>query len=229
MKPLVISSNMLNEQDQLEDWLSFVTVIADGGILVVDGGSSDNTQQILKDAGVIVIEDDIIQREGYGPARNHLRDMSRDHFPEAHWMLYLDADERIVPEDFHMLRWIKDYLIDDFDVIGLPRIDWIDNDMTKMAKDWRVIPDWQARMTRLNSGCRYVRRLHEQISDYRNIYTRLNLPKINHFHRSAGQEKRDFVGKLCAKLHAEDETWGSTYPKHHKEDHYYKLYKKEGL
>lgn len=229
MKSLVVTSNMLNEADQLEEWIKFVKVIADGGVLVVDGGSKDNTQEILRDNDIIVVEDNIIQREGYGPARNHLRDMARKHFPKAHWMVYLDADERIMPDDFHQLRWIKDYLSEDFDVIGLPRIDWLDDTMTKMAKDWRVHPDWQARMTRLNSNCRYVRRLHEQISDFRAVFTRLNNPKINHFHRTAGQEKRDFVGKLCAKLHSEDTTWGNTYPKHHKEDYYYDLYKKEGL
>jgi len=229
MKPLVISSNMLNESFQLEEWLRFVKVIADGGILVVDGGSDDNTQQILSDAGVVVIEDNIIQREGYGPARNHLRDETRKQFPEAHWMMYLDADERLLEEDFHKLRWIKDNLIVDFDVVGLPRIDWLNAEMTEAAKDWRVQPDWQARMSRLHTRVRYVRKLHEQVADYKGVYTRLSSPKIHHFHRSAGKDKRDMVGKLCAKLHREDVTWGSTYPKHHKEDHFWDLYQKEGL
>ncbi len=229
MKQLVISSNMLNERDQLDGWISFVKKIADGGILVVDGGSTDETRDFLISHGVTVIVDDIIQREGYGPARNHLREQAIKHFPSAHWNLYLDADERILEEDFHQLRWIKDYLIDDFDVIALPRIDWKDLEMKEAAKDWRVHPDWQARMTRLGSPLRYVRRLHEQIADFKQIYNNLSTPKINHFHRSAGQEKRDFVGRLCSKLHAEDETWGKTYPKHPKEDMYYEQYQKYGL
>ncbi|KKL92270.1 hypothetical protein LCGC14_1886410 [marine sediment metagenome] len=101
--------------------------------------------------------------------------------------------------------------------------------MEEAAKDVNVNPDWQARMTRLTSTLRYVRRLHEQVADFKQIYNNMSTPKINHFHRNAGQEKRDFIGRLCAKLHSEDETWGSTYPKHHKEDMYFKQYEEKGL
>jgi len=234
MKPLVVASNMYNEIDQLEGWWNHASLIADSGILIVDSGSTDGTIQFFEDKKklgykVVVIHDEIIQRDGYGPARNHLRHESSVHFKDAHWMIYLDADERIFPEDFHRLRWIKDYLDFEYDVVALPRIDWMDDDMQKMAKDWRVNPDWQARMTRLGSPLRYVRRLHEQITDFRKVYNSLSSPKINHFHRTAGQKKRDLVGKLCAKLHHEDDEWGHTYPKHHKEDHYLELYQKEGL
>lgn len=221
---------MYNEIDQCEGWYENMKQIADGGILIVDMFSTDGSYEFFKDKqDVVIIQSSIIVDEGYGPARNHLRDESRKHFPESHWMMYLDADERLLPEDFHKLRWIKDNLIDDYDVVGLPRIDWLDKEMTKAAKDWRVQPDWQARMSRLNSGVRYVRRLHEQVADYKQIYTKLNSPKIHHFHRSAGAEKRDFVGRLCSKLHAEDSVWGGTYPQHPKEAMYYEEYKKYGL
>jgi len=228
MKPLCICSNMLNEKPQLEGWLASMKPMADAGIIVVDGGSTDGTKEFLEENGVIVITDNIIQREGYGPARNHLRRMAKDHFPEAHWCAYFDADERIMKEDHHKMRFLKDYLIDFYDVIGLPRIDWLDENMTEMAKDWHINPDWQARMTRLNTGIVYVRRLHEQITGHNNISTSLQHPKINHFHRTAGQEKRDMIGKLCAKLHMEDE-YKDSYPEHHKEAYYRELYLKEGL
>jgi len=234
MKPLVAASNMYNEIDQVKGWWDFAVEIADSGILIVDSGSTDGTQQFFEGKkkeghNVVVIHDEIIQREGYGPARNHLRHESRVHFKDSHWVIYLDADERIMPDDFHKLRWIKDYLSDEYDVVAFPRIDWINTDMKEMAKDWRVMPDWQGRMTRLGSPLRYIRRLHEQIVSHRNIYNSLSSPKIHHFHRSAGEEKRDMVGKLCAKLHAEDTEWGHTVPKHHKEDMYYERYLEEGL
>ena len=229
MKPLCVSSNMLNERSQLDEWFDFVKQIADGGILIVDGGSTDGTIEYAKDKGAIVIIDNIIQCEGYGPARNHLRQMTREYFPKSHWMLYLDGDERIDSEDFHRLRFLKDYLIDDFDVIALPRIDWMDLGKATAAKDWHVNPDWQARMTRLNSPLSYVRRLHEQLINQKGIYINMSNPKIHHFHRSAGQQKRDHVGKLCAKLHSEDIEWGHTYPQHHKEEYYFKRFKEEGL
>jgi hypothetical protein len=144
-------------------------------------------------------------------------------------MLYLDADERIMEQDFHTLRFLKDNLQESFDVIALPRIDWKDKEMKVAAKDVNVNPDWQARMSRLDSPLVYVRRLHEQMQNFRGIYADMSSPKIHHFHRTAGQEKRDFVGKLCAKLHMEDEEFGHTYPEHHKEAMYREQYLKEGL
>jgi len=176
-----------------------------------------------------VIVDDIIRREGYGPARNHLRELSKRFFPESHWMLFLDADERINEDEFHQLRFVKDYLISEYDVVAFPRIDWHDRKMIKAENDWRISPDWQARMTRLNSPLKYVRKVHEQVIDFKRIYGVLTNPKINHFHRPASQEKRDLVGKLCAKLHREDEIYGPSVPKHHKEDMYYERFLKEGL
>lgn len=229
IKPLVIASNMLNERHQLEEWFGFVKKIADGGILIVDSGSVDGTIEYAKEQGAVVIVDNIIQREGYGPARNHLRDMTREHFPAAHWMCYLDGDERIDEEEFHRLRFLKDYLITEYDVIAFPRIDWDDKERTFAHNDWRYSPDWQARMTRLDSPVTYIRRLHEQITGHKKIFTSLTSPKINHFHRSVTQEKRDLIGKLCAKLHMEDDEYGHTVPEHPKEAMYRERYLKEGL
>jgi len=229
MKSVVITSNMLNEIDQLPGWFDFVERIADAGIVIVDGGSTDGTIEYAEKRGAIVIIDNIIQREGYGPARNHLRAVAKSNFPDAHWAAYFDADERILEKDFHRFRFIKDYLTEAYDVVAFPRIDWKDYTMIIAAKDWKVNPDWQARMTRLGSGLQYVRKLHEQLVGHRKIYTSLEAPKINHFHRLAGQEKRDFIGKVCAKLHREDSQFGETYPKHHKEEHYAQLLDKEGL
>lgn len=220
---------MYNEIDQLQGWFENFSQIADGGIVIVDTGSQDGTQEFCRDHGAVVIEDDIIRREGYGPARNHLRAMSRKHFPDAEWMAYFDADERIDEEEFHQFHYLKDYLQDFCDVIALPRIDWMDLERTRFAKDWRVYPDYQARMSRLNCPIKYIRRLHEQITNHKQVYARLTNPKINHFHRSAGQEKRDEIGKLCAKLHMEDTEHGHTVPEHHKEAMYRELYLKEGL
>ena len=83
-------------------------------------------------------------------------------------------------------------------------------------------------MTRLDSPLQYIRRLHEQLTGHKAIYCELTNPKINHFHQNRSQEKTDSIGKMCAYLHSIDEMKAS-YPKHHKEDMYYELYKKEGL
>ena len=222
MNPLTITSNMYNERHQLEDWFKFVNQIADGGVLIVDNGSTDGTIEYARSQGAIVIEDDIIVREGYGPARNHLREMTRKHFPKSKWMAYFDGDERMLPKDFHQLRFLKEYLEPEWDVIAFPRIDWYDYEMTTAANNWTVAPDWQARMTRIDSPLKYVRRLHEQLMDHNKILCELTNPILHHLHRATTQSKRDYIGRLCAKLHGEDEEWGHTYPKHHKEDFYKK-------
>jgi len=81
----------------------------------------------------------------------------------------------------------------------------------------------------LNSPLVYIRKLHEQLQGFRGIYADMESPKINHFHRSTDQKKRDFIGKICAKLHMEDEEFGASYPEHHKEAMYREQYLKEGL
>ena len=227
MQKLVIASNVMNEINQLPRWFSWVKQVADGGILLVDTGSDDGTVEYAQKQGAVVVTDPIIRTEGYGPARNQLRELSKKYFPDAKWCFYSDADETISEEEFHTLRWIKDYLIDGFDVVAFPRIDWHDLEMTKAENDYRFAPDWQARMTRLDSPVNYYRRLHEQIRDYRGIYCNLTTPKINHFHRAI-KEKRDLVGRLCAYLHAKDE-YGNTYPEHPREAFYREQYQKYGL
>jgi len=249
---LVVCSNMLNEIDMLNgmggllgDWYDNFSKIADGGMIIVDGGSSDGTIEYFESYGatvvdsdlvpitlgdndnLVVIIDNIIQREGYGPARNHLREMVKRYFPKTGWFAFFDADERITDSDLHLLRHIKDSLIDEFDVIALPRIDWRPDGT--MAKDWRVNPDWQARLSRMSSPIRYIRKIHEQITGHKQIYTNIQNPKINHNHRIAPQEKRDYVGKVCAHLHREDKEYGHTVPEHHKEEYYRELLDKEGL
>ena len=224
---MVIASNMLNEIEQLPRWFDWAKKMAHG-ILIVDTGSTDGTVEYAKNCGAVVIVDDIIQREGYGPARNQLRALTRIHFPNADWMAYFDADETVSEKDFHIWAFLRDYLDPKFDVIAFPRIDWFDFEMTKAANDFHFQPDYQARMTRLNSGVEYYRKLHEMIRNYTGVFNKTTNPKINHFHRAI-QTKRDFIGKLCAKLHMEDKEFGHTLGEHPKEAHYRELYLREGL
>lgn len=229
-RTLVIASNMLNEVDMLKGWFESFVPLANAGIVIVDGGSTDGTiEYCQKQKNTVVVVDDIIQREGYGASRNHLREMSRKYFPDAHWMAFFDADERIHPKDYHRLRFVRDYLRLEFDVVAFPRIDWMDEGMTTMAKDWHVYPDYQARMTRLGAPIEYYRKIHEQVRGFTRIFASPQNPKIHHFHRSAGQQKRDYVGKVCAKLHAEDAEYGQQVPDHHKEAYYREMFAKEGL
>jgi glycosyltransferase involved in cell wall biosynthesis len=232
-KKIVIASNFYNEIDQCEEWFENMWPLTDAGILIVDSGSTDGTKEffekkIAKGFNVVFITDDIIKREGYGPARNQLRELSKKHFPDAHWMAYFDADERILEQDRHLLRVLKEYLNPDYDVVAFPRLDWIDKEMTRSQNEFHTNPDYQARMTRLNSPIKYVRRCHEMISGHQAIYMNLINPKINHFHQNTTDKKRMDVAKLCSYLHSIDDM-KDTYPQHHKEAAAFELYKKEGL
>ena len=231
MKKLVVASNTYNEIEQLDEWYAFVKEIADGGILIVDTGSTDGTAEFFKDKpNTVIIKDDIITREGYGPARTHLRNMSRKHFPDAEWMIYLDQDERILPSEFHKLRWIKDSLIDDYDVIAFPRVDFHDKEMTHAENDYVSAPDYQARMSRLTShNIRYERMLHEQVVGCKKMYVETSTPKINHFHRCTDKAVRRRIGMLCAHLHMSDQEHGDSYPLHPAEQKYRDRIEKEGF
>lgn len=230
---IVIASNMKNEESQLNSslsarWVENMKQITNQ-IIVVLGDSKDKSQEILEKKGVIVVNSNIITEKGYGEARNHLREMGRKFFPSAGWLLFCDADERIFGYDLHNIRHLSEELSEDFDVVAMPRINWRDKEMTKAVSDYNVYPDYQARMTRLNSPLKYFRKLHEQLMGHKAIYAHLTNPKINHFHRVTSEEKRIEIGKVCSKLHAEDLEYGDTYPKHKKEAMYYELYLKEGL
>lgn len=227
MKKLAIVSNFYNEIAQCPSWYANMGSLLESfgqkvneSMIIVDSGSQDGTIEFFEERGVKVVVNDVIRREGYGPARNHLRQMAVEHLNEMHWACYLDADERISPKEFHQLRVIKDNLAPQYDVVALPRIDWENLEMTKMKKDINVFHDFQARMTRLSSSLRYVKSLHEGVENYSQIYADLSSPKINHFHRSTPQEKRDQVGRVCAHLHMKDEGNGIHYDMHHKEQFY---------
>lgn len=237
MRKLVVASNMYNEIKQLQgdDWLSNwwvnMSEIADAGIVIVDNGSTDGTKEFFESKdNVRYVIDDIIVKEGYGPARNHLRAMSKKYFPDALWCLYLDGDERINPSDYHRLRFLKDNLADDYDVIALPRKNMIKKGSRETKRDINVHMDPQARMSRLDSEkILYVDRVHESLTGHRGLLLDINNPHIEHYHHDTDKEKRDQVGKLCVHLwNKQDEENPGKYVKHHKHDLYEGKLKQEG-
>ena len=228
-KPIVICANMQNERHNLERWFSCVNDIRHAGVIIVDSGSTDGTVEYAESHNAVVIKDDIFKREGAAAARNNLLELSRNLYPDSHWMLFLDGDEMFLPADYHRLNFIREYLIDAYDVVMFPRIDWLDDEMTESKNNIYAQPDPQGRMIRLDSSVFFVRKLHEVIHGAKRVFFDIQNPKIHHFNSAADDDRRIEIGKLYAKLHREDEEHGSEVPKHPKEDYFFDLYLKEGL
>jgi glycosyltransferase involved in cell wall biosynthesis len=85
-----------NEKDNLPACLESAQGLADE-IIVVDTGSGDGTQDIARRFGAKVIQSD--WRGDFSLARNESIDAAT-----GRWILWLDADDRLLPEDKRALR-----------------------------------------------------------------------------------------------------------------------------
>jgi glycosyltransferase involved in cell wall biosynthesis len=85
-----------DEEKQLPEFLEYHKTLADEYILV-DTGSRDSSQQIIEKYGYTIIEH--IWQDDFSLARNQAIENCN-----SEWILFLDADERIKPEDGQKLR-----------------------------------------------------------------------------------------------------------------------------
>jgi DNA modification methylase len=112
-----------NEEEDLPRWLSCMQALADE-IVVVDTGSTDKTVEIARQAGARV--EYFTWIDDFAAAKNYAIDQTN-----GEWVLLLDADEYILPEDYAGLKTVIDRVDKDSSVIGLLS-DWINVDKTKI-------------------------------------------------------------------------------------------------
>ena len=87
-QPLSVAIITLNAASQLEECLKSIDFVDD--IVVIDSGSTDDTQALAMRYGARVIDQDWL---GFGPQKQFAVDSA------VHdWVLCLDADERVSPE-----------------------------------------------------------------------------------------------------------------------------------
>lgn len=152
---------MLNEADYVDRWLGAVTrMLPFGGfdhIVVVDGGSTDDTRGKLSAAGVTVVE---------RPFANHFadqRNFALEHC-RAEWVFELDADE--IPST-PLLAGLRDIASDaeksGNDCVGLVRLNVIDDAL--VASPGHLGLDYQYRLH--NRRCHWRGAVHEEIAGYR--------------------------------------------------------------
>jgi glycosyltransferase involved in cell wall biosynthesis/Tfp pilus assembly protein PilF len=119
-----------NEEEMLFDCLQSACNWVDQ-IVVADTGSTDKTVEIAKKFGAKVIHHRWL--EDFSAARNEALE-----YAEGDWILVLDADERLVPEDGEQLRMHAQ--LDDFDC-GLISI----HNATHAGATWEQISSGLAR------------------------------------------------------------------------------------
>jgi len=102
---LTLSMIVKNEELMLSGCLESVAVIVDE-IIVVDTGSTDNTKEIALKHGAKIF--DFEWKNDFAAARNEALSHSN-----GRWILYLDADERLLVEDAAMFRSMLENLSED--------------------------------------------------------------------------------------------------------------------
>ena len=139
-----------NEEKNLSDCLSSVRYLA-YDIIIVDGGSKDNTVAIAKGFGAKVIVTD-------NPPIFHINKQKAIDRATKDWVLQLDADERVAPES---VREIKKAIVEKNDINGywIPRKNWY---LGRFLMKGGQYPDYTLRLYRKGKGRLPQKDVHEQ-------------------------------------------------------------------
>lgn len=177
-----------NEEKTLRVCLESVKDIVDE-IIVVDTGSTDNTIQVAKSFGAIVEKFEWI--DDFSAARN--RSLER---ATGDWILYLDADEKITPENGQMIR----EAIRHPDLTAVNMIEHIPQEKGNLFKT--ASSDY-CRLFRNDPKIRFAGRIHEQILPSINSINGKVLKssiRIDHWGFAISEEKRKTRAERNLKL-----------------------------
>lgn len=98
---------------------------------------------------------DGLWKNNYATARNELIEEVKN-LSAAAWLLMLDADEAMFPDDLRSLsRWVESCTAD---AVYFPRINFVRDTKTWLPGNY---PDYQTRLIRLGSDVHYVNAVHE--------------------------------------------------------------------
>lgn len=140
-----------NESAHIVDCIETLRFADD--VLVFDSFSSDDTVPLARKAGARVIQH---RFANYASQRNAALDAVKE---QADWVLFVDADERVIPELAVEIREV----IQKADYAGwrIPRYNYIFGKLTRGA-GWH--PDYQTRLLRIGAA-RYdpERQVHELV------------------------------------------------------------------
>lgn len=212
-----LASNFQDEMENIEPiWDIFKDTV--DMWTVVDSGSTDKTQEKLIDVvgeKLNFVSSDKIRdiNFGYGFARTQLVELSKG----MDWVLIIDGDERMLPEDVAKIRPITESN-NSADMVFLPRCHYQNWEMTEVeygsmdhtGPDWNVAikinPDWQPRLVKRimidgQSKVRFVNPVHEVITGADTIIQDIpNSPVIRHFGWMKTPERLKMIANLCRVL-----------------------------
>jgi (heptosyl)LPS beta-1,4-glucosyltransferase len=139
-----------NEAENLADCLD--TARSADEIIVLDSGSSDDTQAIAKEYTDQVFTTN--DWHGYGPQRQRAQE-----YASGDWVLMLDADERITPQ---LQQSIQKVLQDDNrnQVYQIPRLSWV---FGRFIRHSGWYPDYVIRLYPREQASYGNERVHEKL------------------------------------------------------------------
>ena len=163
-----------NEENNLDECLKSAKAIADE-IIIVDGGSRDNTVGIAKKYGAKVKIVD-------NPPIFHINKQKAIDLATKDWVLQLDADERVTPE---LSREIKEIIANDTVINGycIPRKNWF---LGRFLMKGGAYPDYTLRLYRRGKGRLPQKSVHEQ-AEVEGEVAYLQNPLIHMADRSFGR------------------------------------------
>lgn len=214
---ITLASNFLNEVHNVEAvWSCFRHAVDEW--VVVDTGSTDGTQALCESLGARVYQIDGVS--GYG----YMRTLTA-HLARMDWVLIIDGDERMLPEDAHRLVQLsqqKDYdfiplvrqhyRTADMGVLEGPNGTLIENPTPEQARQNILAhPDWQNRFFRNSIDVKFYRRVHERIVGAKNPLYTPDAPVIRHFGWLKTDERKRAIVTLCDRLWKLDCDYAESY------------------
>jgi len=155
-------------------------------IIIVDGGSQDDTMEIAKKFGAKVV------KRKWGDNFASQRNISLKHATK-NWILVMDADEKYEKKLMESLqKFSKNKL--GIDAFAFPRKNYINGKLTS------VYPDTQIRLFLNNGDIKYKNRIHEVVRGYKFIAFHTDL-HILHRKSSARQKRQNTYYRKLDKKH----------------------------
>ena len=154
-----------NDVDCIEETLKNVTPYIKNDFVVVDGGSTDGTLEILKSHKDITLLEKKWQ-DNFEIQKNFALDATTQE-----WRLLIDADEQYEHLFWNQLPWhIVQAEVNASNCVSVPRINIVDGLTQEMVEEngwilshfnWLNYPDYQQRLYK--RSCKYVGQTHELI------------------------------------------------------------------